>query len=274
MKQSLALLLALLLVLPVHAGDDDKKKPQTEPTPASLRAQLLHSASMSTQVVAFDANLQQRSIPLAFGLSAILPGAGQAYNRQWVKAAVLIAVEAALITGYSTWRSQGLDGERDFQAFAHAEWDPAQYGAWLNDYKAFQIDSGLKNISAPDAVIPTGIDFTRPDSWSANERRAVDEFFSQIRAIERQSVDADTRATFSHVLPFHGEQQYYELVGKYFQFAPGWVDYPDWRNPDGTFNAAINPEEADANDDKVHVSDTFYRYADDHAEANEALVGT
>jgi len=34
-----------------------------------------------------------------------------------------------------------------------------------------------------------------------------------------------TPATFSHNLPDRGEQQYYELIGKYFQFADWWEDY-------------------------------------------------
>ena len=40
-----------------------------------------------------------RSVPLALGMSAVLPGAGQVYNRQWVKAGILVAAEGALILG-------------------------------------------------------------------------------------------------------------------------------------------------------------------------------
>ncbi|MEN3038114.1 MAG: hypothetical protein ABDI07_03010 [Candidatus Kryptonium sp.] len=30
---------------------------------------------------------------------------------------------------------------------------------------------------------------------------------------------------FSHTLPSYGEQQYYELIGKYHQYSPGWNDF-------------------------------------------------
>ncbi len=30
---------------------------------------------------------------------------------------------------------------------------------------------------------------------------------------------------FTHQLPVHGEQQYYELIGKYHQYSPGWAQF-------------------------------------------------
>jgi hypothetical protein len=29
----------------------------------------------------------------------------------------------------------------------------------------------------------------------------------------------------SHRLPPHGDQQYYEMIGKYHQYSPGWNDF-------------------------------------------------
>ena len=36
----------------------------------------------------------------------------------------------------------------------------------------------------------------------------------------------------SHTLPPYGEQQYYELIGKYHQYSPGWNDYTGGSNID------------------------------------------
>ncbi|RMH66336.1 MAG: hypothetical protein D6685_05090 [Bacteroidetes bacterium] len=246
-------------------------------TAASLRATLLHGglrtvAGRSGGVPAVAPG-RPRHVALAFGLSAAVPGLGQAYNRQWVKAAVGLAVEAALWTGYVVWREQGLAQRDDYWAFAHAHWSPARYARWLNDYSDYLRLEHNRVIDTPPVSIPTGIDFSNPDGWTSAERAAVRQLFEQIRALEadRGVIFTATGATFSHQLPFFGEQQYYELIGKYFQYAPGWDDYPVWRTEDGTFTAAIDPEAVDASGAKIHVSDRFYRYADDHARANDLL---
>ncbi|MEM1128555.1 MAG: DUF5683 domain-containing protein [Bacteroidota bacterium] len=213
-----------------------------------------------------------RSVAAAFGLSAAVPGLGQAYNRQWVKAAVAIGLEVALWTGYAVWRNQGLDGEDAFQDYAHAHWDPTRYAAWLNDYRGWLEAEQGRTISAAAVEIPTGIDFQRPETWSPAQRDVVRIFFDQIRTLEsdRGVVHPETGAAFSHKLPYFSEQQYYELIGKYFQFAPGWGDYPDWLT-DGAPNGAIDPERTGPNGEKVNIDGRFLEYAEDHANANDLL---
>lgn len=68
-----ALVLGLLVFIP---------NVQAQPTADSLEA--LFSSS-------------RRSTPLAFGMSAVVPGLGQAYNRHWIKGAVAVAGEAAVL---------------------------------------------------------------------------------------------------------------------------------------------------------------------------------
>ena len=171
----------------------------------------------------------RRSTPLAFGMSAVVPGLGQAYNRQWIKAAVGIGGEAAVLLLYTSWRQKGVDGRDAYQMNAHMYWSPIKYAYWLNDYAQYlnQLPDG-RLVTAPPVNISQAllsIDLTQPDTWSDSERLAVRKLFQEIQLLERDSYHGDTGAVFSHVLPFFGEQQYYELVGKYFQFAPGWEDY-------------------------------------------------
>src|SRR5690606_36519010 len=171
-----------------------------------------------------------RNPALAFGLSAAVPGAGQAYNGSWIRAAAAAGIEIGLWAGYVTWRGRGLDGRDAYQAFAHQSWSPVRYAEWLNAYPGYG-GPGL------DVSMVAGIDFQNPSAWTDEERGRVLDFFEQIRAAERQSVyeNADgsgTGATFSHVLEDFGEQQYYELIGKYFQYGPGWSDWCAGRDPD------------------------------------------
>ncbi len=225
----------------------------------------------------------RRSVPLAFGMSAVIPGAGQVYNRDWMKAAVAIAAEATVLVLYTSWRKQGVNGRDAYKAQAHAHWSPVQYAHWLNDYTKYlnQLPNA-RQVNALPVDIPVllaGIKFSQPDTWTPSERLAVHSLFQDIRRLERAVYHGETGAAFSHVLPFFGEQQYYELIGKYFQYAPGWGDYValtregrvTWIDENGEFIASIEPEAGASGNTRPNVSERFYRYADDHASANTYL---
>ncbi len=234
---------------------------------AEVRAALLSIDGGSQNV---RAQTSSRNVMLAFGMSAVAPGAGQIYNKQWVKAAVVVGLEAALIAGYMVYRSRGRNEEDAYKAYAHEYWDPTQYASWLNDYVDFLEEEHGASIGADPVVIPAGVDFTTPDSWTADDRQMARSFFNQIRGVEARIFHPETGASFSHKLPFFAEQQYYELIGKYFQFAPGWVDYPTWRAGD-EFTIAIDPEHTGAGGTKPNVQGRFLEYAANHADANTLL---
>lgn len=260
------------LLTPAAQADEDDDAPA--PTTASLRATLLYDGLDAETATAIEAASGRRSVPVAFGLSAVVPGLGQAYNRQWVKAAVGLAAEAALIIGYTTWRGRGLDGRDAYQAYAHQFWSPMRYANWLNDYKQWLEAEFNTPIGAPDIQLPpelAAIDFTNPDGWSSAQWALVRDLINQIRDVETSVYHPETGASFSHRLPGFGEQQYYELVGKYFQFAPGWVDYPAYVGGDGSYLDTIDPEKTGPDGSKPNVSDRFFDYARDHGQANDYL---
>ncbi len=232
-----------------------------------LRAALLYGAG-GVDGAAVQAD--RRSVPVALGMSAIVPGLGQAYNGNWIKGAALFAVEVGLITGYLVWRNQGLEEESAYIDYAHQHWSAGRYARWLNDYVDF-LETELGATIGTDPIdVPGGIDFSAPGDWSSQERSAVRSFFERIRAVEGEVFHPETGASFSHKLPYFGEQQYYELIGKYFQFAPGWVDYPAWR-ANGSFTGAIDPERTGPGGERVNIQGRFLEYARDHADANSLL---
>ena len=206
-------------------------------------------------------------MPLAFAASAAVPGLGQAYNRQWIKAAAGLVAEAALVYGYVRTRERGLDREAVYEAYARTHWDPVQYATWLEDYSEWLPGVERREI---DASLVQGIDLMRPDAWSAAEWQRVRSFFNEIRAVEDAVYHPETGASFSHKLPYFGEQQYYELIGKYFQFAPGWEDYPVWREGE-TFTDAIDPERTGPGGEKVNVQGRFWEYDRMAERANDLL---
>ena len=240
-------------------------------TAATLKASILYGSPTTEPEVVQSKVMKKRSVGTAFVLSALVPGLGQAYNRHWVKAAVAVALEAAIITGAIVWNNQGNDLELQYQDYAHAFWDPAKYASWLNDYSSYLQVNFDASVATPEIQIPGQIDFRNPGAWSDMEWDQVLTFFSQIQSMEREMFHLETLAAFSHTLPDFSEQQYYELVGKYYQFAPGWEDYPAWRQENGEYTVAIDPSMTGPNDSRPNVSPRFFEYANDHAHANDVL---
>ena len=244
----------------------------TRSSSAQLRAETFEGTGYVMEVRFPDdaSSAKSRSIPLAFGLSALAPGVGQAYNRNWLKAGIVASLEVALVSGHFIWKSRGDDAERIFQEHAHVQWSPGKYAEWINDYTVFLTAQHGASVGSPPVDILTNVDWAHPESWSVSEQASIRDMFNQIRALETELFHPETGATFSHRLPYFAEQQYYELIGKYFQFAPGWNDYPEWSDGSG-FTGAIDPQVSDGSGNRVYVSENFYAYASEHAHANDLL---
>jgi|WetSurMetagenome_2_1015567.scaffolds.fasta_scaffold19339_4 hypothetical protein len=139
--------------------------------------------------------------PLLAGLlSAVIPGAGEFYAESYWKAGIFAAIEATAITVAVIYNNKGDVATDEFKAFANENWSARRYAEWLNTYR---VELGITN---------DPIDLDRVDNKD----------YSQLNANESQ-VNVGGKA-FSHHLPPYGDQQYYELIGKYHQFNHGWSD--------------------------------------------------
>jgi hypothetical protein len=138
--------------------------------------------------------------PILAGLfSLVLPGAGEFYTEEYLKAAIFAGVEIALITTAVIYDNKGDKQTDEFESYADEKWSVVRYAEWLQEYYQAEIT----------------IDYETPglQPW---ER--VD--WAELNAAEHGS----------HKLPPHGEQQYYELIGKYYQYSSGWDDYTSGPN--------------------------------------------
>lgn len=170
---------------------------------------------LASQQDAGQAAVAGRKSPwLAAGLSLALPGAGEFYVESYWKSALFLAVEAgAWIMAYS-YDKRG-DRQTDyFQDFADAHWSVVQYAQYalekLADPKGnYQLwKSGVpppKGVAAPWDYV----------NWN-----------------ELNRMERDIAGYYSHTLPVHGDQQYYEEIGKYPQYNQGWDDANLALNPD------------------------------------------
>lgn len=152
-------------------------------------------------------DLPGKKSPVLSGiLSAILPGAGQVYNEDWWIAGVFVAVEAALITTAITYDNKGDDQTAYFENFADENWSVVKYAKWLNEKGAsITIDETTPGLKDWERV-----------NWN------------ELNAAEKSNLPG---VISSHPLAPHGEQQYYELIGKYHQYIPGWPGGTDQNTP-------------------------------------------
>jgi hypothetical protein len=174
---------------------------------------------------------------IAFASSAIIPGLGQAANRNWIRAGVFMAVEVTSIWLAVEYTNRGRRGERSYERWADQNWSVVQYANWLVQYHDVHgifnpyIDQLRDMLNGASAAFDTSID------W-----RIVD--LALLRNVERNTpyfvTDDLFASNFSHVLPDYGSQQYYELIAKYFQFQAGWRDYDDFHNSLGHVNGMFN----------------------------------
>ncbi|MGE5399118.1 MAG: DUF5683 domain-containing protein [Ignavibacteriales bacterium] len=185
-----------------------------------------------------SAGIEGKKSPLLAGFfSLLVPGAGEAYSQSYWKAAAFLAVEAAAIYATVYYNKKGEDATADFQRYANENWSAVRYAQWLNRFAA-DVSAGAKSNIRID-----------PDGNKPPWER-VD--FSEINSVERQI------ATFSHVLPSYGDQQYYELIGKYHQFNHGWA-----QSDPNTAEYLNNLPQQMLDYARMHIKpdDTYYKYS-------------
>lgn len=237
-KQSL--LTFLLIALVQTAFSSDLPDHQTKYFTGNAKVDFFSSSVNLPKDNSMFENLQdgisQESVPkksplLAGGLSLVVPGAGEIYNGDYVKAGMFLIVEVAAWVFSSNYNNKGDEITDVFQNFAdkqvdsrptwdvnepnryRTKWDVIRYYEWTyNNRNDKNIFPNYKEENLPSAIISD--DQTLPP-WIR-----VD--WDNLNALERSM-----GSWYSHTLPRYGEQQYYELIGKYQQFNQGWDDATD-----------------------------------------------
>lgn len=159
-----------------------------------------------------DANvsLSKKKSPLLSGLmSIVVPGAGQAYNGDWWKTAIFVAAEATAVTLGLIYDGKGDDQTEVFENYANKHWDVKKYARWT-----------INNIDHIKANIP-GIDDLDVTTFNVFKSNG-DVNWNELNRLE-QAIGG----WYSHQLEHFGHQQYYEMIGKYPQFNPGWEDFDE-----------------------------------------------
>ncbi len=143
----------------------------------------------------------KKSVALAAGLSVLLPGAGQFYNEDYWRTAIYIGIEVVAIATIIIYNKKGDEQTEYFESFANENWSVERYADWtlvhinelnpdldVNDYNIYDGNGNL--------------------DWS-----------------ELNRLEQAIGSYYSHQLAPFGDQQYYEMIGKYTQFNVGWSDF-------------------------------------------------
>lgn len=158
----------------------------------------------------FESN-SKKSVLIAGVLSGIMPGAGEVYiggTTNYIKAAAFLLIEATSIYYDISYNKRGDTQTNNYQNFADQHWSVVKYAEWINA----NTPTNNKVPINPNVNLP---------AWQRINWDSLHVAENTINAVG-----------FTHQLPMHGYQQYYELIGKYPQYARGWDDYVSTTNPD------------------------------------------
>lgn len=175
---------------------------------------------------------QNKKTPILAGImSFAVPGTGQIYTENYLKAGIFAAVEVAAIILAVTYNKKGDDQTDLFENYANENWSAARYAKWT-----------LNNLSQLDLELD-------PNNYSVLDNEG------NVNWSELNKLENAIGGYYSHKLAPYGDQQYYEMIGKYSQFNVGWVDFGDENTP---YVWATDP-----------LVDQFKYYSNERGKAND-----
>lgn len=227
------LITVLLLTSAVFAQDDNLELSGNLHQDFIVSSQYIDISSEDSINVTF----KKRSPLLAGGLSILLPGAGQFYNKDYWKTAIFAVIEIAAISAAVIYDGKGDDQTEVYKNFANSNdgWDVDKYAQWSVD-NAQRINPSIEENDPVLKIFDNNGDVV----WS-----------------KLNSLETRIGRWYSHQLAPYDDQQYYEMIGKYQQFNPGWSDYSDADYP------------PDGYEYPAPVTSTFSWYADERGKAND-----
>lgn len=164
-------------------------------------AKIIQNTYQTLQVVEMNFQMNEKKSPMLGGLmSLVIPGAGEIYAESYWKAGIFLALEASVITLAVIYDKKGDDKTVEFENFANENWDVKRYADWTIEH----LPSLNPALNASDYQV---INSDGTVNWS-----------------ELNRLEGAIGSGYSHSLARFGDQQYYEMIGKYPQFSHGWID--------------------------------------------------
>ena len=195
--------------------------------------QIVQMPSEQKLSIPADEAPKKKSVALAGIMSAIVPGAGEFYSEDYLKSALFFGIEAAAVIIGVSYDKKGNDQTAVFQDFANQNWDVKRYADWT-------VANARKINPNVDIMLLNVYDGEGNIVW-----RKLNDLENAI---------GQGTNYYSHRLAYKGEQQYYEMIGKYQQFKAGWNDFVDTEN---------------AYQYEYPLSPNFHLYSEERGKAND-----
>lgn len=192
---------------------------------------------------------------VAAGLSLLVPGAGEFYGKDYLRSGIFFGIETLTLSMWYYYESDGDDRRDKYREYADLNFNEELYyggllGMTQNAKFWLESKNGNETITdLGDTLIFNAADYWNYDYFSNRNNWAYDDTDSLAvyDLLELSYKDMPNgwngmeimldggSAQFTHNLPETKTQQYYEMVGKYHQFACGWNDFNGYEyNEDGS----------------------------------------
>jgi hypothetical protein len=154
---------------------------------------------------------------LAGIMSFAVPGAGQIYTEDFLKAGIYAAIEVGAIVLAVSYDNKGDDQTEFYEDYANDNWSASRYANWSyeNANKLIELYNQQKNASR---------ELLNLDDYA---NLFYDAERTQVNWSVLNKLEEDIGWYYSHKLAPFGDQQYYEMIGKYSQFNVGWIEFGD-----------------------------------------------
>jgi hypothetical protein len=190
--------------------------------PLAIASPPLHAAGAYWQSGASG----DKSPWIAGAMSLVVPGSGEIYSESYLKGGIFLAAEAAGWIVHFAYNKKGDDQEVLFKAYANEHYSAVRYVNWTLDNLTRLNPNPPYNEAQYIQKIYGGSSLADPSTCPPP--------FSCINWVELNNMEREVSSGvlngYTHSMPYYGEQQYYELIGKYEQFSRGWDD-SDPTNP-------------------------------------------
>ena len=164
---------------------------------------VLNDLSNSSENDEIDISTKMKKPIVAGLLSFAIPGAGEVYTENYLKAGIFAAVEVAAIIVAVAYDNKGDDQTELFENYANTNWSAEKYAKWTQN-----------NL----ATLNPELDPNSYNVFDGNGKLNWDEL---------NRMESNIGGYYSHRLDPFGTQQYYEMIGKYSQFNVGWDEFGD-----------------------------------------------
>jgi hypothetical protein len=222
----------MLFAVPSLSVENARSHYATFPLTGILSHDLFASDSMNRSADSLAIHETRSAMKSGF-FSLMIPGAGQAYNGNLMKAAGFLAVEITGWVANAIWTKKGNDETNAFRVYADGtavddyqdgHYNVYRYAQWIVDNYQ-QLEQNCGTSSSNQAIISQQINYVLiTKTYDPTKAPWTQVNWVALNYVENAMGGSGPENSFSHYLFPYGDVEYYKEIAKYPQFRAGWYD--------------------------------------------------